>query len=187
MAPLTPLLCLQELRRQFETISELRGEIKTLQADNLKLYEKVRYLQSYRDDGGSARAGGSAAAGTQAGFRTVVRGDEELGKYHSKYEESMNPFEKFRGQVGLPYPSLFARPQADSRAQERTRGVANLNPIEKILLQLSGVVLRGRFSRNLFVLYAFGLHFLLLSTLYSQTTGVSGGVATVPAPVVQPF
>jgi len=25
--------------------------------------------------------------------------DEELGKYRSLYEESMNPFEKFRGHV----------------------------------------------------------------------------------------
>jgi len=85
----------EELRRQFETISDLRNEIKTLQADNLKLYEKVRYLQSYRDE--PPRAG--AGAGGPGGFRAVVRGDEELGKYHNKYEESMNPFEKFRGQV----------------------------------------------------------------------------------------
>jgi len=37
------------------------------------------------------------AARQQAGFSNVVRGDEELGKYQNKYEESMNPFEAFRG------------------------------------------------------------------------------------------
>ena len=28
----------------------MRAEVKSLQADNLKLYEKVRYMQSYRED-----------------------------------------------------------------------------------------------------------------------------------------
>lgn len=83
----------QELRRQFETLSELRNEIKSLQADNLKLYEKVRYLQSYRGDAGAKDA-------AQRGFQTTVRVDEELGQYKNKYEESMNPFEAFRGRVG---------------------------------------------------------------------------------------
>ncbi|TFY67935.1 hypothetical protein EVJ58_g1340 [Rhodofomes roseus] len=40
----------EELRKQFNIISELRNEVKSLQADNLKLYEKVRYMQSYRED-----------------------------------------------------------------------------------------------------------------------------------------
>lgn len=44
----------------------------------------------------------------QAGFSNVVRGDEELVRYQNKYEESMNPFEAFRGRVG-PY----ALPLAD--------------------------------------------------------------------------
>lgn len=65
--------------------------MKSLQTDNLKLYEKVRYLQSYRDEGIAARQA--------TGFSNVVRGDEELGKYQHKYEESMNPFEAFRGRV----------------------------------------------------------------------------------------
>ncbi|ORY89725.1 CASP C terminal-domain-containing protein [Leucosporidium creatinivorum] len=134
----------EELRKQFETISGLRSEIKSLQADSLKLYEKVRYLQSYRDD---------AASGTQRGgaFQTTVRVDEELGKYQNKYEESMNPFEAFRG-------------------RERGRAIHMLNPIEKVLLTLSTIVLGNRYMRNLFVLYAFGLHFVVLSTLYSSIT-----------------
>ena len=44
------LTSFQELRKQFNIISELRAEVKSLQADNLKLYEKVRYMQSYRED-----------------------------------------------------------------------------------------------------------------------------------------
>ncbi|KAG8213640.1 hypothetical protein J3R82DRAFT_10330 [Butyriboletus roseoflavus] len=40
---------MQELRRWFHTISKLRSEIKSLQPDNFKSYEKVRYMQSYRE------------------------------------------------------------------------------------------------------------------------------------------
>ncbi|BGP56100.1 hypothetical protein JCM8202v2_003711 [Rhodotorula sphaerocarpa] len=143
----------EELRRQFNTITELRNEIKTLQADNLKLYEKVRYLQSYRDEGATARA--------QSGFSNVVRGDEELVRYQNKYEESMNPFEAFRG-------------------RERGRAMHNLNPLEKVLLTLSTVVLSNRISRNLFVLYALGLHFFVLSTLYHYTLSNEAAQTVVP-------
>lgn len=85
------------MRRQFETISELRNEIKALQADSLKLYEKVRYLQSYRDEAGPSARVTYASSGR----------DEELGKYQNKYEESMNPFEAFRGRVSFSF-SLFS-------------------------------------------------------------------------------
>ncbi|GAA5925884.1 hypothetical protein JCM1841_004029 [Sporobolomyces salmonicolor] len=146
----------EELRRQFNTISELRAEIKTLQTDNLKLYEKVRYLQSYRDEGFAARQ--------QAGFSNIVRGDEELGKYQNKYEESMNPFEAFRG-------------------RERGRAIHMLNPLEKVLLSLSTVVLSNRITRNLFVMYALALHFIVLSTLYSYTlTSDAGQQVVQPVP-----
>lgn len=83
----------KELRKQFQIISELRAEIKTLQSDNLKLYEKVRYMQSYREDSGN---------------RPVTQLDplpppsalpDGLGKYQTRYEEAMNPFEAFRGRV----------------------------------------------------------------------------------------
>ncbi|GAA5981296.1 hypothetical protein JCM5350_006091 [Sporobolomyces pararoseus] len=134
----------EELRRQFNTISELRAEIKTLQIDNLKLYEKVRYLQSYRDEAGNM------ATRQQAGFSNVVRGDEELGKYQNKYEESMNPFESFR-------------------SRERGRAHHRLNVLEKILLSLSTIVLSNRITRTLFVLYAVGLHVLVFSKMYAWT------------------
>ncbi|KAK4704384.1 hypothetical protein P7C70_g1817, partial [Phenoliferia sp. Uapishka_3] len=143
---------LQELRRQFETISELRTEIKALQADNLKLYEKVRYLQSYRDD--------AAGVSSRSAF-PPSRGDEEMGKYQNKYEESMNPFEAFRG-------------------RERGRAVQMLNPLEKVLLSLASVVLSNRLSRNVFVFYALALHFVVLSTLYTMTTSSDSVAVHMP-------
>lgn len=96
----------EELRKQFEIVTDLRTEIKSLQADNLKLYEKVRYINSYRDGAGPSGSQGMAlsGAGNGGGLQGVMgmssgRRDEEMGRYKDKYEESMNPFEAFKGRV----------------------------------------------------------------------------------------
>ncbi|GAA97019.1 uncharacterized protein L969DRAFT_105582 [Mixia osmundae IAM 14324] len=141
----------EELRRQFATISELRSELKTLQADNLKLYEKVRYLQSYKEDAGASRTGLASILHPKR--------DEELGKYRERYENTINPFEAFRG-------------------REQSRAIQALNPIEKILFGLSRRVLTHRLSRALFVAYAIALHLVALSALY----GYSETTATVIRP-----
>lgn len=103
---------MQELRRQYDLISELRAEIKTLQADNLKLYEKVRYMQSYRTEMSLASGGSSGSTGGQVTHGLASQSsygdtsnprsrDGDLAKYKDKYEQSMNPFEAFRGRVSM--------------------------------------------------------------------------------------
>lgn len=57
-----------------------------------------------------------------------------------------------------------------------------LNPIEKVLLSLASVVLSSRYTRNLFVLYAMGLHFIVLSVLVSWTTDGGDSMQQVTAP-----
>lgn len=94
----------EQLLRQSDTVSELRNEIKTLQADNLKLYEKVRYLESYSAGVGS----GSPAPSNLRNLVGNSRRDEELGKYKSLYEDHMNPFEVFKGKVSPSYSQLLA-------------------------------------------------------------------------------
>jgi homeobox protein cut-like len=91
----------QELRKQFESISDLRSEIKTLQADNLKLYEKVRYMQSYRNEESQApQPSYASGSGLSAAMN---RREDDIGKYKDRYEESMNPFEAFKGRVSASF------------------------------------------------------------------------------------
>jgi homeobox protein cut-like len=89
------------LRKQFETLTDLRAEIKSLQTDNLKLYEKVRYVNSYRDTPAGPSGTSGSGGGGLSGVLTGARRDEEMGRYKDKYEESMNPFEAFKGRVSL--------------------------------------------------------------------------------------
>lgn len=161
----------EELRKQFETISELRTEIKTLQADNLGLYEKVRYLQSYGPAGG--RRSGAGAGGDsviQIGVGATGRTDASeayppprMGhdKYRAKYEESMNPFEAFRG-------------------REQSRAMAQLNPLERALHILTRLVLSHRRMRLFFMAYAILLHFLIFGMLFEVSHTSSSQTCSVP-------
>ena len=158
----------EELRKQFETISELRNEIKTLQADNLALYEKVRYLQSY---GPSGKSGGVGARGEAvvhiggASTRTDASGAYPpaagADKYRAKYEESMNPFEAFRG-------------------REQSRAMAQLNPLERMLHLLTRLVLSHRRMRLFFMGYAIFLHFLIFGMLFEVSSTSSAQTCSMP-------
>ncbi|GLB37586.1 putative CASP C terminal [Lyophyllum shimeji] len=132
-----------ELRKQFQIISELRIEIKSLQSDNLKLYEKVRYMQSYREEAGSRPPTSQLdplPALSSGRF-------DDLSKYHARYEEAMNPFEAFRG-------------------REATRAYDNLNPVERGVLVLTRSILGNRRARTFFIIYALALHVLVLYSSY---------------------
>ena len=91
------------MRKQFDIISDLRNDIKSLQQDNLKLYEKVRYMQSYRTEEANAAGPSSITAsfvpGPQNAIPNIPKSDESMNRYKNMYEERMNPFEAFRGRV----------------------------------------------------------------------------------------
>ncbi|TFK25166.1 hypothetical protein FA15DRAFT_737942 [Coprinopsis marcescibilis] len=148
----------EELRKQYQTISELRAEIKSLQADNLKLYEKVRYMQSYREDQGLRSV-------TQLDPLPSTRSDgleDGISKYHSRYEDSVNPFEAFRG-------------------REQTRGYQSLNPLERTVLLLTRPLAGSRRARTLFILYAMALHILVFYTSFTCSAPSPSQVQKHPA------
>ncbi|XP_051693927.1 protein CASP isoform X12 [Oryctolagus cuniculus] len=64
-----------ESRLAQRTIHALQGELDSLRADNIKLFEKIKFLQSYPGRGGSSD-------------------DTEL-RYSSQYEERLDPFSSF--------------------------------------------------------------------------------------------
>ncbi|XP_033488243.1 cut-like homeobox 1b isoform X3 [Epinephelus lanceolatus] len=64
-----------EHRSMQQTMQALQNELDSLRADNIKLYEKIKFLQSY-----PGRAGGS---------------DDTVMRYSSQYEERLDPFASF--------------------------------------------------------------------------------------------
>ncbi|KAJ6587105.1 CASP C terminal-domain-containing protein, partial [Mycena vulgaris] len=152
----------EELRKQFQIISELRTEIKNLQSDNLKLYEKVRYMQSYREEAGS-RPVTSQLDPLPAPSGSSARPADDMSKYRTRYEEAMNPFEAFRG-------------------REATRAYQNLNHIERGVLVLTRGILGNRRTRAFFIFYALALHLLVMFTTYECTTSSGGQLQKQPGP-----
>ncbi|EIN11891.1 hypothetical protein PUNSTDRAFT_99194 [Punctularia strigosozonata HHB-11173 SS5] len=147
----------EELRKQFQVISELRAEIKSLQADNLKLYEKVRYMQSYREE---------AASRQPAIIPTSGRGQhqpDDTSKYRTRYEESVNPFEAFR-------------------SREATRGYQSLNPLEKGVFALTRSILSHRRARTIFIFYSLSLHILIMYLMYDLSGSSDTQVVKTPNP-----
>ncbi|EEB98509.1 hypothetical protein MPER_01966, partial [Moniliophthora perniciosa FA553] len=147
----------EELRKQFQIISDLRSEIKSLQSDNLKLYEKVRYMQSYREEASSSRPVTSQLDPLPAPSGS----SDDMGKYRARYEEAMNPFEAFRG-------------------REATRAIQNLNPVERGVLVLTRQILGNRRARTFFIFYALALHLLVMFTTYECTTSSESRIRTQP-------
>ncbi|KAK7882643.1 hypothetical protein WMY93_028817 [Mugilogobius chulae] len=64
-----------ESRSMQQTMQALQNELDSLRADNIKLYEKIKFLQSY-----PGKAGGS---------------DDTVMRYSSQYEERLDPFASF--------------------------------------------------------------------------------------------
>ncbi|XP_054250401.1 protein CASP isoform X5 [Indicator indicator] len=64
-----------ETRTLQHTVHALQSELDTLRADNINLYEKIKFLQSYPGRGGSR--------------------DDTEQRYSSQYEERLDPFSSF--------------------------------------------------------------------------------------------
>eukprot|EP01135_Chromosphaera_perkinsii_P003915 Nk52_evm16s262 gene=Nk52_evmTU16s262 len=62
-------------------MASLRSEIDSLRKDNIKLYEKIKFLQGYGRS--NKQPGGSSA------------NDDVMSKYQGAYDEEMNPFNQF--------------------------------------------------------------------------------------------
>eukprot|EP00123_Amoebidium_parasiticum_P010230 comp19970_c0_seq1/m.24351 comp19970_c0_seq1/g.24351 ORF comp19970_c0_seq1/g.24351 comp19970_c0_seq1/m.24351 type:complete len:665 (-) comp19970_c0_seq1:461-2455(-) len=72
---------LEATNRQLQQrLSEVSGEMAEVRGDNVKLYEKIKFLQSYP---------------AQQQRREGPGQDETVDKYRSQYEETMSPFAQF--------------------------------------------------------------------------------------------
>ncbi|KAJ3814816.1 CASP C terminal-domain-containing protein [Lentinula lateritia] len=148
----------EELQKQFHAISELRAEMKNLQSDNLKLYEKVRYMQSYREE-----SSGRAVTSQLDPLPVPGESADDMSIYRARYEANINPFEAFRG-------------------REATRAIQNLNPIERGVLILTRTILGNRRARTFFIFYALTLHLLIMYTTYELSTSSGSQLQIQPYP-----
>ncbi|CAK1361381.1 Protein CASP [Cercospora beticola] len=133
----------QELQKQYQTVSSLRGEIASLQKDNLNLYEKTRYVSTYNRTATS----GASYGGNPNPSTVSVGGSDD--RYRSAYEANISPFQAFRG-------------------RESARALKRMSLPERAVFQFTRMMLATRTSRNLFAFYCVALHLLVFVMLYSM-------------------
>lgn len=123
---------------------ELQVQVSTcesLKADNTKLYEKVRYLQSYNSSNIHARNKVS-----------LVDRDLDLEALEQRYEASVDPFKQF------------------SRS-ERQRKIKEMSPMERTVFFVARTVLGSKEMRTVLFFYVVGMHLLVFFTTYHWSHG----------------
>ncbi|KAN0040908.1 hypothetical protein ACTFIV_003444 [Dictyostelium citrinum] len=151
-------------------LDSCRQELSSLKTDNIKLYEKIRFLQSYDKN----KAGGGGAnkeihsKRNNNGFEKsydVERGldipssshsgggggPETEEKYGKLYEESINPFLSFN-------------------KKEKYRRYREMNTAERVILNGSRFFLSNKYSRLFLFIYSVLLHLMVFLTLYRLAT-----------------
>lgn len=76
-------------------LSTLQDQLSRLQQDNVALYEKLKYQESYRE--------GWQQQSSIVNMESSWRNDSISARYRDKYEESIDPFRHFK-QVSLGCP-----------------------------------------------------------------------------------
>jgi homeobox protein cut-like len=156
-----------QLQKSHSTIQSLRSEISSLQKDNLNLYEKTRYVSTYAR-GSHATASSASAYSATAPAHTAIAiddGVESSGggldqRYRPAYEANISPFAAFR-------------------SRESSRAFRRMALPERVVFQITKMVLATRTSRNLFAMYCLALHLLVLGMLYYLgSTTTAGKIVT---------
>ncbi|KAJ8328799.1 hypothetical protein QVD99_004545 [Batrachochytrium dendrobatidis] len=141
----------QNMREHIQTISDLRYEIANFKADNVKLYEKLRYAESYSNTRfqGTNNRHSSAVDITADRYSNnqLLDQDSVSTKYRGIYEESLDPFKRFH-------------------KQEEQRRFHSMNPAERAALSLTRLLSTNKYSRWIFVIYSGALHLLVFFTLF---------------------
>lgn len=155
-------------RKLMERIEKLTSDLDALKSDNVRLYEKIRFIQSYKQQTSGGGNPGALAASASAPMTDLAQsgGDEEdgvsgfIGKYRSMYEDMVNPY------------TIFNR-------RERHKRMSEMNVAERFTLRAGQRALSTKTSRLLVFCYVVALHVLVVFVLgLSASSPCEGDVTT---------
>lgn len=121
---------------------ELQAQVdaaESLKTDNTKLFEKMRYLQSFNSSNASGSRGGAYA-------RSNSR-DLDLEALEQRYEASVDPFRQFG-------------------KSERQRKLKEMSPMERMVFIVAKTMLGTKEMRTFLFFYVCALHLLVFLTTY---------------------
>jgi len=148
----------QELEQQIRSMNDkgkdIELEVQSLKNDNIKLYEKIRYLQSFNKSSSSYSTSDQSYNRSKKDQPYLVdipsqsyNENDVSEKYKVMYEDSINPFNEFRG-------------------REENRKYRSLNSVEKVTLNITKLFMANKYSRIFFLSYILGLHLLVFIVIF---------------------
>ena len=140
-----------------QLLQSSRTSAEQLRADNVKLYEKIKYLQSYdrRKSSKEQLTGRTSSRNNMALLSNNNKRDDlmesgSMSQYKKIYEQSVNPFTQFH-------------------KREQNKRFEKLNSVDKIILIGGRFFMKNRYSRAFLFFYFLFLHFVLFLTMYNWT------------------
>ncbi|KAJ3155194.1 hypothetical protein HDU89_007385 [Geranomyces variabilis] len=189
----------EELRVQVATVSELRNELERLRDEQVKLYERLRYAQSFGGGGSGdhphsptmqtqnsifGAGGDSLSSTTSSSSHARARSSNNNNQphpsqkhHHHQHSPTTNSLSPSSGGGGSIIPMYETRyetqldPFAQFHQQEKARRVKEMQPLDRLAWVFSRMVLGNRYLRSGFVVYCFALHALVWWAVF-------GGVVT---------
>jgi homeobox protein cut-like len=170
----------EELARQKDVEQSLHRTISQLKDDNVKLFEKVRYMQSYSDTptpntlqkrqasqsqddyGFTSSATVHSTSTTRTGRPRQVSSASAID-VDSILDDETEISSRYR-----PIYEESMNPFNRFHRREQTRSYRSLNPLDRALLVITRFCLANRWSRLFFAAYVLILHLLVMSTLYQS-------------------
>ena len=129
----------RELQAQMDASESLR-------ADNTKLFEKMRYLQSYNKNSSKNHSNPYSRQNSR---------DLDLEALEQRYEASVDPFRQFS-------------------KTERQRKLQEMSPMERTVFVVAKAVLGTKEMRTFLFFYVLAMHLLVFSTTYHWSHNDSG-------------
>jgi len=132
-----------EMMASKQQVIFLTNELDRLRSDNVKLYEKIKFLQSVPNQTRHKRSEADLESGD------LDESNHVLNKYTSEYENRMDPFAKFN-------------------YREKQKRYSNLKFHDKFTLNFGRFILSNKTSRLIFCAYFFIIHMLIFLNLYNM-------------------
>ena len=143
---------LEAERDSFKT--ELQTQVdaaESLRSDNTKLFEKMRYLQSYNN----TSSNNSSNSRSGAAYSRQNSRDLDLEALEQRYEASVDPFRQFS-------------------KGERQRKLKEMTPVERTVFVVAKAMLGTKEMRTFLFFYVLAMHLLVFSTTYHWSHNESG-------------
>ncbi|KAJ3211339.1 hypothetical protein HDU82_006109 [Entophlyctis luteolus] len=142
-----------QTKSQASSIADLRASLENLKNDNVKLFEKLRFAESFSSPAAVSSSQKHLAihipgfSHAQKSVLPINSDDDVQARYRPLYESRMDPFQRFH-------------------KNEQVSRMQRLNPAEKAALMLTRLLVGNKYTRIGFVVYSVMLHLLVFATLY---------------------